>query len=159
MPYVDVKYADEYVSTHFLTTDSLRISWESLLDEDKEILLTRSFDAIECLPYVGCKSDPKQTTAFPRCPSDEVPEAVKNAQVENAVSLADSSTSEDQAFYEKLWQFGVESYSIGNLSEKTSSGAWGRSTGSATSGIVSARATQLLQPYLRGGYQIRGSRP
>ena len=158
MPYVDVQYADDYVSTHFLSTDSIRLNWESLADEDKEILLKRSFESIECLPYVGRKSNPNQTTAFPRCPFDEVPEEVKNAQVENAVSLADSSTSEDVAFYEKLWQFGVESYSIGNLSEKTSSGTWGRSTGSVSSGIVSARATQMLQPYLRGGYSIRGSR-
>ena len=119
------------------------------------LLMQRSFEAIESLPFSGHKLDPLQPNAFPRCPQVEVPTAIKNAQVENAVSLSDSSTSEDAAFYEKLWQFGVESYSIGNLSEKTSSGAWGR--GSTTAhGIVSARASNLLQPYLHGGYEIRG---
>lgn len=160
MAYVDVSYADEYISKHFLSTDELRIGWEELTEEDKEVLLQRSFEAIECLPFPGRKTDPKQTTAFPRCPYTEVPEAIKNAQVENAITLSDSSTSEDTAFYQKLWQFGVESYSIGNLSERTSSGAWGRGTGagSVSSGIVSARATQLLQPFLSGSYDIRGTR-
>lgn len=155
MTYVDIAYADMYVSTHFLSTDALRLNWETLSDDDKEVLLQRSFEAIESLPFSGHKLDPLQPNAFPRCPQVEVPTAIKNAQVENAVSLSDSSTSEDAAFYEKLWQFGVESYSIGNLSEKTSSGAWGR--GSTTAhGIVSARASNLLQPYLHGGYEIRG---
>lgn len=158
MTYVDVAYADAYVTTHFLSTDNLRLNWETLSDDDKEVLLQRSFEAIESLPFSGHKSDPSQPNAFPRCPYTEVPSAVKNAQVENAVSLSDSSISEDAAFYEKLWQFGVESYSIGNLSEKTSSGAWGRGS-TAAHGIVSARATNLLQPYLSGGFRIRGGRP
>ena len=157
MTYVDVAYADAYVTTHFLSTDNLRLNWETLSDDDKEVLLQRSFEAIESLPFSGRKSDPSQPNAFPRCPYTEVPSAVKNAQVENAVSLSDSSISEDAAFYEKLWQFGVESYSIGNLSEKTSSGAWGRGS-TAAHGIVSARAANLLQPYLSGGFKIRGGR-
>lgn len=151
--YVDVTYADEYVATHFLSTDDLRFAWEGLSDEDKEVLLQRSFESIEALPFSGHKSQPDQQTAFPRCPSTEVPNSVKAAQVENAIALSDDSTSEDAAFYEKLWQWGVESYSIGNLSERTSSGAWGR--GSTTSyGIVSAKAARLLQPFMSGGYRI-----
>lgn len=151
--YVDVTYADEYVATHFLSTDDLRFTWEGLSDEDKEVLLQRSFESIESLPFSGHKSQPDQQTAFPRCPNTEVPNSVKAAQVENAIALSDDSTSEDAAFYEKLWQWGVESYSIGNLSERTSSGAWGR--GSTTSyGIVSAKAARLLQPFMAGGYRI-----
>nr|DAM75482.1 MAG TPA: hypothetical protein [Caudoviricetes sp.] len=39
------------------------------------------------------------------------------------------------------------------MSERTSSGAWGR--GSTTSyGIVSAKAARLLQPFMSGGYRI-----
>ena len=37
--YVDVTYADEYVATHFLSTDDLRFAWEGLSAEDKEVLL------------------------------------------------------------------------------------------------------------------------
>ena len=153
--YVDLAYADEYVRTHFLSTDDLRIEWDNLSDEDKKVLLRRSFESIESLSFTGRKSCISQTTAFPRCPDSTVPEDVKAAQVENAVSMSDVSESEDAAFYEKLWQFGVESYSIGNLSEKTSSGAWGR--GSTTAhGIISSKASRLLQPYISGGYKIRG---
>ena len=155
--YVTLEYANEYVATHYLSTDDLRTGWEALSEADKSVLLLRSFEFIETLVYTGHKSDPHQPNAFPRCPDKDVPNGVKAAQVENAVSLSDSSASEDAAFYEKLWQFGVESYSIGNLSEKTSEGAWGRgSSGAVANGIISAKAATLLQPYLRGGYTIRG---
>ena len=158
MSYVDVAYADEYVNTHFLSVDERRFNWEVLDNNDKEVLLQRSFEAIECLPFVGRKTNPDQPNAFPRYPFEEVPEAVKYAQVENAITLSDSSASEDAAFYEKLWQYGVESYSIGNLSERTSSGAWGRNV-AASSGVISAKATNFLKPFLNGSYNIRGFRP
>lgn len=155
--YVSVAYADDYVAKHFLSTDELRKTWENLLEEDKEVLLRRSFEAIESLPFTGHKTEKNQPNAFPRCPEKEVPENVKGAQVENAVTLSDTSATEDAAFYEKLWQFGVESYSIGNLSERTSEGAWGRGSGSSlSSGIISAKAIRMLQPYVTGGYTIRG---
>lgn len=158
MSYVDVAYADEYVNTHFLSVDERRFNWEALDNNDKEVLLQRSFEAIECLPFVGRKTNPDQPNAFPRYPFEEVPEAVKYAQVENAITLSDSSASEDAAFYEKLWQYGVESYSIGNLSERTSSGAWGRNVTASSSGVISAKAINLLKPFLNGSYNIRGFR-
>ena len=159
MSYVDVAYADEYVNTHFLSVDERRLNWEALDNNDKEVLLQRSFEAIECLPFVGRKTNPDQPNAFPRYPFEEVPEAVKYAQVENAITLSDSSASEDAAFYEKLWQYGVESYSIGNLSERTSSGAWGRNVTASSSGVISAKAINLLKPFLNGSYNIRGFKP
>lgn len=159
MSYVDVAYADEYVNTHFLSVDERRFNWEALDNNDKEVLLQRSFEAIECLPFVGRKTNPDQPNAFPRYPFEEVPEAVKYAQVENAITLSDSSASEDAAFYEKLWQYGVESYSIGNLSERTSSGAWGRNVTASSSGVISTKAINLLKPFLNGSYNIRGFRP
>lgn len=155
--YVDVSYADLYVSTHFLSSDELRISWDKLSANDREVLLRRSFEVIETLPFVGRKVSKDQETAFPRWPSKEIPEAVKAAQVENAIALSDTSNMEDAAFYEKLYQFGVESYSLGNLSEHIGSGSWG--SGSAVSyGIVSARAIRLLQPFMRGSFEIRGAK-
>ena len=153
--YVDVAYADTYIAEHFLSTNELRVKWEALQETDKEGLLRRSFEAIEGLPFTGHKTDFSQPNAFPRYPSTDVPEDVKAAQVENAVALSDSSVSEDAVFYERLWQFGVESYSIGNLSEKTSSGTWGRGS-TAANGVVSAKASRLLQPYISGSFRIRG---
>lgn len=152
--YVTTEFADEYVAGHFTSNDNLRLAWENLDDEDKEVLLRRSFESIESLPFPGRKSCLSQPNAFPRWPGTSVPMAVQHAQVENAVSLADESVAEDAEYYERLWQFGVESYSIGNLSESISSGAF--STGGAqASGIVSAQARRLLTPFMRGGFAIR----
>lgn len=148
--YVTLLEADEYVTTHFVSTDTLRTSWESLTDADRAVLLLKSFEAMEMLPFTGCKSERGQIAAFPRFPLKIVPEAVKSAQVENAIALSDGDAVEDAGFYEKLWQFGVESYGIGNLSESTSNGNWGH----GSQKLVSVQAVKLLQPYLNGGYCI-----
>ena len=84
-----------------------------------------------------------------------MPLAIKYAQIENAITMTDTSAQEDAAFYEKMWQYGVESYRIGNLSESSSNGSWGRSGSStATRSITSTQALNLLQPYLMGGFSI-----
>lgn len=151
--YVDLEYANEYVSLHFLSEDDLRVSWESLYDTDKEVLLRQSLEAIETLRFTGAKSSPEQKLAFPRFPSNEVPELVKMAQVENAIALSDSTTTEESSFYERLYRFGVSSYSIGNLSESLGSGMV-----DGLDAVVSSRALRLLKPLLSGGYSIRRSR-
>ena len=156
--YVTVEEADEYVTTHFTSEDPLRESWEDLEGEDKEVLLRKSYETIESLPFSGHKTDPSQPNAFPRCPSTEVPKAIIAAQVENAVSMSDSQATEDAAYYGKLWQFGVESYSIGNLSEHVGQGSWGSAASAAATGLVSATAMRLLKPFLQGSYRIRGGR-
>ena len=91
--YVDLAYADTYIAEHFLSANELRVKWEALQEADKEVLLRRSFEAIEGLPFTGHKTDFSQPNAFPRWPEKEIPEAIMAAQVENAVALADSSAS------------------------------------------------------------------
>lgn len=151
--YVTVAEADAYIRTHYLKNDDLYKSWFALDEDSKTVLLNRSFQALELLPFTGRKLDPKQTTAFPRWPYKEVPSAIKWAQIENAVAKSDASNEEDAKYYERLWTYGVESYSIGNLSEKTSAGSY--SVGGAQStGIISASANRLLRPFLGGGYRM-----
>ena len=145
--------SNEYVKTHYLSKDDLRLSWESLSDEDRTVLLTKSFQAIELLPFVGRKLSLEQSTAFPRWPYQEVPAAIKWAQIENALAKSDASNEEDAKYYEHLWTYGVESYSIGNLSEKVSTGSYS-TRGAQATGIVSAVAERLLRPYLGGGYRM-----
>lgn len=152
--YVSLEYANTYVSTHFLSTDSLREAWEKLTDEDKKAALMRSYSALELLYFIGRKSDVNQTSAFPRFPSTNVPEAVMQAQVENAVSMLDPSVKENASTYDVLWRYGVSSYSIGNLSEKSSNGSWGHSGTTASSELTSTKALDLLRPYVSGGYSI-----
>ena len=151
--YVTLQEANEYVSTHYMSTDELRVGWEALSDEDRSALLTRSFQVLELLPFAGRKFDPKQQNAFPRWPRQEVPEAIKWAQIENALAKSDASNEEDAKYYEKLWTYGVESYSIGNLSESVSTGSYGL-RGAQSTGVVSAIADRLLRPFLGGGYRM-----
>lgn len=153
--YVDLVYADDYISKHYLSNDLIRITWEDLDDVDKEVLLRKSFEAIESLPFTGKKYCIDQPNAFPRCPNEEVPEAIKAAQVENALALSDNAISEDITFYEKLRQFGVDSYSIGNLSESLNDSA-GKPDSMSFYGIFSAAAAKLLRQFISGSYNIRG---
>lgn len=153
--YVDLTYADDYISKHYLSTDEIRNTWENLDEVDKEILLRKSFEAIESLPFTGHRYYIDQSNAFPRCPNEEVPEAIKAAQIENALALSDNSTSEDIAFYEKLRQFGIGSYSIGNLSESLN-GSANLSGSMASYGIFSSVAVKLLRQFISGSYNIRG---
>lgn len=151
--YVTVAEADEYVRTHYLKNDELFKAWFELDSDDKTVLLSRSFQVIELLPFAGRKLDPAQEAAFPRWPSKEVPDAIKWAQIENALARSNASNEEDAKFYERLWTYGVESYTIGNLSERTSSGTYGVG-GAQSTGVVSAIANRLLRPYLGGGYRM-----
>lgn len=153
--YVTVAEATEYVRTRYPATDELRKAWEALQPADQTVYLQRSFDIIELLPFRGRKTDKQQETAFPRYPSTEVPRAIKYAQIENALGLADETLISDTAFYEKLFRYGVESYSIGNLSESTSNGSWGHvGTESAERSLSTAQALAYVRPFLMGGFSV-----
>ena len=153
--YVTVAEATEYLKSRYASSDELRRAWEAMGEADQAVYLQRSFDAINLLPFRGRKYDTDQEAAFPRWPYEVVPNAVKYAQIENAITLTDADAQEDAAFYEKMWQYGVESYRIGNLSETSSNGSWGRSGASAaTRNVASTQALNLLQPYLMGGFSI-----
>ena len=151
--YVTLEEANEYVATHYLPADALRQGWDKLFDEEQTILLNKSFQTIELLPFAGRKLNPDQSTVFPRWPCKEVPEAIKWAQIENALAKSDASSEEDAKHYERLWTYGVESYSIGNLTERTSTGTYSLRGAQAT-GITSVIAERLLRPYLGGGYRM-----
>ena len=156
--YVTVEEANTYIKEHYMSTDPARIRWDALSDGDKVALLRTSFEAIELLPFSGHKSYKDQTTAFPRYPDTTVPPAVVAAQVENALASSDSSEVEEDQSYAKMRAWGIQSYSIGNLSETL--GAGGSSAAAAAvdactqAGITSVKAQRLLTPFLRGGYRI-----
>lgn len=153
--YVTIPEADLYVSQHYLTNSSTRVAWESLAVEDKAVLLRNSFAAIEALPFRGSKTHYDQLGAFPRYPSTEVPQRVKDAQIANAVVLSDDEFQEDALFYDKLRTYGINSYRLGNLSETILdySSVSGAATAGAA-GVYSQDALRLLQPWLGGGFNI-----
>lgn len=151
--YGTVAEADEYVETHYIEDSSERSYWEDLDDSDKKVLLLVSFEAIERLPFPGRKTLVSQNTMFPRWPYKEVPRDIWAAQVENALSMSDTTESEEAKQYERLWSAGVSSYSIGNLSETVSNASYGVSA-VTQGGIISPKAKKLLLPYISGGYRI-----
>lgn len=151
--YVTLEEANQYIQGFYSSKDPLRASWDALTDADREALLRKSFQVLELLPFTGHKTTTTQTTAFPRCPSETVPDDIKFAQIENALSKSGEDADEEAQHYDKLWLYGVSSYSIGNLSEKVSVGEYGAVQAQQT-GITSVVAARLLQPYLNGGYRI-----
>lgn len=148
MSYITVGEADLYVSEHYLPSEPLRTYWDSLDEASKLILLRRSFDKLERLPYKGQKYDPAQTAQFPRNLSTTVPQAVKDAQIVEA--LASSNAVPANTTYRQLRQRGVKAYSIGQLSETfNASGSFGDALND-----VSAETLSLLGKYIFGGYSI-----
>lgn len=152
--YVTLEEADQYVAEHYMSTEVQRVGWEALESADRAALLRRSFQVIELLPFTGHKTDPSQPTAFPRCPCTEVPTAIKFAQIEQALIGADEDANTDAKQYQKMLQWGIASYRIGNLSESMHEGGAGGGIAGAT-GITSATASRLLAPFMQGGYSIR----
>lgn len=64
--YVTVSEADDYVASHYLSTNAARQSWEALTDDDKSAALLRSCMALNNLKYTGRRKNPGQKLEFPR---------------------------------------------------------------------------------------------
>lgn len=152
MSYASVEEADEYIASHYLADDSDRKKWESLDTESKQILLTRSMGIIDNLPLTGRKHSCTQPNAFPRNCDEEVPSAVKAAEIELALSLSDTDMQELQNEYRRLVDYGISSYSIGNFSESILT--YGKGSLQMQYGLVSTEAERYLSPWLRGGFCI-----
>lgn len=152
MSYNTVDEADSYVASHYLATDAERLEWEKLDEDSKAILLTRSKEVIDNLPLRGRKSECTQPDAFPRDGQTVVPEQVKAAEVELAIALSDTDAKEVQNQYQKMVDYGISSYSIGNFSESIL--AYQKNSVSMLYGLISNTAERLLQPWMGGGFCI-----
>lgn len=152
MSYSTIGEATEYVETHYLSTDEVRTSWGNLSEDDKQVLLNKAFTVIESLPFTGHKASVDQPNAFPRCPDTEVPDAVKQAEIELALSFSDSEASETLKDYRKMVDYGINSYSIGNFSETLLT--YSKNSLQMQYGLISEEAERLLKPWMYGGYNI-----
>ncbi len=151
--YVDIDYADAYVNSHFVASSIQVSNWTALSESDKAVVLTKAFQSIENMAYTGRKTVDDQSTVFPRYPSTEVPNIVKEAQVEIALDFSDEEKVTSDEAYTLLGKYNVSSYSIGSLSESCTDGYWG-SNPAQTASVTSKIALQLLKPFLSGGYHI-----
>lgn len=135
--YCTVEYANEYFKNRLHAE-----SWSGADSETKEKALRQATRAIDRQPLRGRKTNPEQELAFPRHQDTEVPEAVKEACCEEALALLESGNSQRR----KLQQEGVQSFSLGNMSETFAAGAG--------KGLLSQEAKELLRPWLIGAVMI-----
>ena len=135
--YCTVEYADEYFSGRLHAE-----SWGETSDADKEKALKQATREIDRQPLTGRKATDTQALAFPRYPDAEIPEAVKEACCEVALALLERGNSQRR----KLQQEGVQSFTLGNMSETYITGAG--------KGLLCQEAKELLRPWLLGGVFI-----
>jgi len=135
--YCTIEYADEYFKNRLHAE-----SWSGAASSIKEKALKQATRAIDRQRLKGNKTNPSQPLAFPRYPDTEIPEAVKEACCEEALALLERGNSQRW----KLQQEGVQSFTLGNMSETYIAGA-GR-------GMLSQEAKELLRPWLLGGVFI-----
>ncbi len=135
--YIDIDGADEYFAG-FLHAES----WGQADDSTKEKALKQATKEIDRQPLTGRKATDDQALAFPRYPDTEAPEAVKEACCEVALALLERGNDQRR----KLQQEGVQSFSLGNMSETYAAGAG--------KGLLSQEAKELLTPWLLGAVMI-----
>ena len=143
--YATVVQANEYVKQYYSSTNPLRLAWEQLLEEDKQVLLNRAEQTIDSLPLKGCPTESGK--AFPRTPFQEI--SMQRA-LAATVELALHSLDEEASDRLKLRRQGVKSYKIGDLSETFSDTAGGLGSTAQAISIVSS----FLSDWLGGGYEI-----
>ena len=132
--YIDIEEANVYFAGRLYAE-----SWGETSDADKEKALRQATKEIDRQLLKGRKTTDTQELAFPRYPDTEVPEAVKEACCEIALALLERGNSQRR----KLQQEGVQSFTLGNMSETYAPGA-GR-------GLLGQEAKELLRPWLLGG--------
>jgi len=135
--YCTTEYADEYFKNRLHAE-----SWGQADESTKEKALRQATKTIDRQLLRGRKTNPEQELAFPRYPDTEVPEAVKEACCEEALALLERGNSQRR----KLQQDGVQSFTLGNMSESYAAGAG--------KGLLSQEAKELLRPWLLGAANI-----
>jgi phage gp36-like protein len=135
--YCTIEYADEYFKNRLHAE-----RWGETSDADKEKALRQATKEIDRQLLKGRKATETQELAFPRYPDTEVPEAVKEACCEIALALLERGNSQRR----KLQQEGVQSFTLGNMSETFTAGAG--------KGLLSQEAKELLRPWLLGSVNI-----
>lgn len=117
--YVDLEYANGYVTNNYMSIDAEIRKWDSLMDTDREIVIKRATVALDKIRWSGIKSDFDNKLQFPRIVGIEngcfwdigIPEEIKDACVEYAISFLGCDMRRD------LQAKGVSSVKIGSTSE------------------------------------------
>lgn len=140
--YVDIEYANAYVSSHYLSMDNIRLKWEETNDNDKSILLINACQNIEMIKFIGRKHNTNQVLSFPRNSFDTIPDEVKNAQVEEAI-----------CFFKKddVWESyksGLKSESIDDINKTYNTELL------QSRKLKSTKAHDLLRGWMHGHFEV-----
>jgi hypothetical protein len=135
--YIDIDGANEYFAGRLHAE-----SWGQADDSTKEKALRQATKIIDRQRLNGRKTNPSQPLAFPRYPDAEIPKEVQEACCEEALAILESGNSQRR----KLQQEGVQSFTLGNMSETYVAGAG--------KGLLSQEAKELLQQWLIGAVNI-----
>lgn len=91
--YVSLEEVDDFIMTNYLPTDTIRVHWEVLDDNEKEIYIKKSAKEIDALNLKGYKNNstamafPRYLPAYSLRNGNTVPEEVKQAQMINVYGL------------------------------------------------------------------------
>lgn len=161
--YVTTEEADQYIGRYYLSTDPIALQWKSMTPSDKEVLLRKAANTIDSLPLKGIKADLTQPLAFPRklvefrgcyvveSNTPDVPSEVKEAQIEQALVFCGFAVDPSSATRAELQRQGVESFSLGDLSE-----SYGKGSGQSLETIYTTSKSVLnsLQAWVSGGFRV-----
>lgn len=142
MPILEVgvnSYVTLAEATAYLEARLYASAWDAAAPADQEKALVMAARAIDRQRLQGSPVESAQALQFPRAigrvEQETVPDVVQHAQVEEALALLERGNSKRR----KLQADGVNSFSLGKLSESYS----GR-----PSALLSVEARELLAPYL-----------
>ena len=144
--YITIEEADNFITSHFLSSSKERIEWEALIDEDKRVLLINGFENIENNIFTGYKSYENQREQWPRNGSEIVPDEIKAAQIYEALEIGFGDTTSYEAI-----EKGIQSESIGKISTSYFSNAFYNFNSSQ---VKSTTARKLLNKYIKRVYDI-----
>lgn len=139
--YCTIAEATAYMAGRLFTD-----AWDDATTGDQTKALQMATNAIDKLNFRGELADDDQTLQFPRYADTSVPDDIKNACAEEAMSLLDGKDPELE--YEGLRQ---TSMGYANVRLSTSSTV----PPNIVAGITSITAWRLLLPYLRDHTEVR----
>lgn len=150
--YISHEDAAAYLSERLYTD-----AWDNATLVEQQTALIMATRAIDRLTLAGMPADDDQALAFPRTyraqdgtdvDSDDVPQAVADATVEEALALLDRGNSERR----RMQADGLTSFQIGTLQEVYATGGSGRAL--VPHGLISVEARELLRPFIAGSVRI-----
>lgn len=124
--------------------------WDEALTSDKNKALAMATKQIDCLDFALSKTVAAQANEFPRGTETTIPDDIKNASCEIAISLLDGDLPDDMladmSVKQDVFANVRTTYDRANTPEHI------------IAGIVSATAWRILRPYLEEPGNIKLSR-